>query len=163
MSRPGHFLYGDTGPGPKGSVITAAFQIEGQDFVALNGGPQFKFSPAISFVVNCENQAEVDHCWDKLLADGKAEQCGWLRDKFGVSWQVVPTILTKLITDKDAAKANRVMAAMMKMVKLDIATLQHAADRSSRAGRPPHRRGYAVRRPPAVPRSARAHGNPADR
>jgi len=118
--------YGDAGPGKKGSVLTATFEIEGQEFIALNGGPMYQFTPAISFFVKCETQDEVDHYWDKLLEGGAPQQCGWLTDKFGVTWQVVPTILGKMLTDKDAAKANRVMQAMMKMVKLDIKTLQQA-------------------------------------
>src|SRR5208283_168602 len=93
--------YGDAGPGPKGSVMTASFQLEGQEFVALNGGPQFKFTPAISFVVSCETQEEVDHYWDKLVEGGKPSRCGWLDDKFGLSWQIVPAILSKLLGDKE--------------------------------------------------------------
>jgi len=119
--------YGDAGPGPKGSVMTAAFQIEGQDFVALNGGPQFTFSPAISFVINCQTQKEVDYFWQKLSEGGKTNQCGWLDDKYGLSWQVVPTILSKLIADKDPAKSQRVMKAMLQMEKLDIKRLKQAA------------------------------------
>ena len=119
--------YGETGPGPKGSVMTAEFQLEGQEFVALNGGPHFKFDEAISFVVNCETQEEVDYFWDKLTADGGAEsQCGWLKDKFGLSWQIVPTILPELLQNKDAEKSHRVMLAMMQMKKIDIATLKRA-------------------------------------
>jgi predicted 3-demethylubiquinone-9 3-methyltransferase (glyoxalase superfamily) len=119
--------YGDAGPGPKGSVMTAAFQLEGQDFVALNGGPQFTFSPAISFVINCQTQEEVDYFWQKLSEGGKTNQCGWLDDKFGLSWQVVPTILSKLLADKDHAKSQRVMKAMLQMEKLDIKRLKQAA------------------------------------
>lgn len=111
----------------KGSVMTAAFQLEGQEFVALNGGPLFKFSEAISFVVNCETQKEVDYFWDKLSADGEESRCGWLKDKFGLSWQVVPTVLTELLKDKDAAKSQRVMKAMLQMDKIDIAALKRAA------------------------------------
>ncbi len=118
--------YGDAGPGPKGSVMTATFELHGQEFVALNGGPHFTFSPAISFVVNCETQQEVDELWGKLSAGGATEQCGWLRDRFGVSWQIVPTVLVEMLQDKDAAKAQRVMAAMLKMVKLDIKALREA-------------------------------------
>src|SRR5205807_10332248 len=110
-------------------VMTAAFQLDGQDFVALNGGPQFKFTPAISFVVNCEAQQEVDELWEKLSAGGRTDRCGWLQDKFGVSWQIVPTILSKLLQDKDPQKANRVMRAMMQMKKLEIKALQQAYDR----------------------------------
>ncbi|PYN39289.1 MAG: hypothetical protein DME00_36920, partial [Candidatus Rokuibacteriota bacterium] len=103
---------------PKGSVMTVAFQLAGQDFVALNGGPVFKFSEAVSFVVNCESQKEVDHFWEKLSAGGEEVQCGWLKDKFGLSWQVVPTVLSEMLQDKDAQKAKRVMAAMLKMKKI---------------------------------------------
>ena len=114
--------------GKKGSVMTVAFELNGQDFVALNGGPQFKFTEAVSFVVNCENQQEVDEFWEKLSAGGKKSQCGWLKDKFGLSWQVVPTILSKLMSDPDPAKSARVMNAMLKMQKLDIAALKRAYD-----------------------------------
>jgi predicted 3-demethylubiquinone-9 3-methyltransferase (glyoxalase superfamily) len=120
--------YGDAGPGPKGSVMTAAFQLEGQDFVALNGGPQYKFTPAISFVVSCETQEEVDDLWEKLSAGGRKDRCAWLTDKFGMSWQIVPTILSKLLQDKDPEKARRVMQAMLQMDKIDIARLQEAYD-----------------------------------
>ena len=120
--------YGDAGPGPKGSVMTAAFQLNGQDFVALNGGPHFTFTPAVSFVVNCDTQQEVDEYWEKLSAGGKPNQCGWLTDKYGLSWQIVPTILPKLVTDQNPEKSNRVMAALMQMEKLDIKTLQQAYD-----------------------------------
>ena len=120
--------YGDAGPGPKGSVMTVAFELNGQDFTALNAGPQFKFSPAISFVVNCETQEEVDHYWEKLSAGGRTDQCGWLTDKFGLSWQVVPTILGKLMSSGDARKGERVMKALLQMKKLDVAALQQAAD-----------------------------------
>jgi predicted 3-demethylubiquinone-9 3-methyltransferase (glyoxalase superfamily) len=112
---------------PAGSVMTVEFQLEGQDFIALNGGPQFKFTEAISFVVNCKTQAEVDYFWEKLSAGGKEVQCGWLTDKYGLSWQIVPTILGELLTSKDAAKSQRAMEAMLKMVKLDIKKLQAAA------------------------------------
>src|SRR5213083_1331939 len=116
--------YGDAGPGPKGSVMVAEFELNGQEFVALNGGPQFKFTEAVSFVINCETQEEVDYFWEKLTADGGAEsQCGWLRDKYGLSWQVDPTILFELMKDKDAEKAQRVMKAMLQMKKIDIPTL----------------------------------------
>jgi len=120
--------YGDAGPGPKGSIMSATFELDGQEFYALNGGPMFKFSPAISFFVKCESQEEVDYYWSKLAAGGQTNQCGWLQDKFGVSWQVVPTLLGKMLGDKDAAKANRVMQAMLKMTKLDVAGLQRAYD-----------------------------------
>lgn len=118
--------YGSAGPGPEGTVMTAEFQVEGQDFVALNGGPIFTFTPAISFVINCESQEDVDHYWDKLSEGGEQIECGWLKDKFGVSWQVVPTILVELINDPDPMKSQRVMAAMLQMKKLDIAGLKRA-------------------------------------
>jgi predicted 3-demethylubiquinone-9 3-methyltransferase (glyoxalase superfamily) len=112
---------------PKGSAMTVEFELGGQEFLALNGGPQFKFTEAISFVVSCETQAEVDKFWKKLSAGGKEVQCGWLKDKYGLSWQIVPTILSELLSDKDAAKSQRVMQAMLKMVKLDIKKLKAAA------------------------------------
>jgi len=118
--------YGDSGPGPKGSVLTAAFQLEGQDFVALNGGPLFSFSPAISFVVNCETQQEIDYYWDKLSASPADEQCGWLKDKFGVSWQIVPSAVSHMLQDKDPARSGRVMRAVMTMKKLDLGALKKA-------------------------------------
>ena len=111
---------------PKGSVMTAQFQLDGQDFVAINGGPHFKFTEAVSFVVNCETQDEVDYFWEKLCEGGEEVQCGWLKDKFGLSWQVVPTILGKLMQDKDPEKSQRVMQAMLQMKKLDIETLKQA-------------------------------------
>lgn len=114
---------------PAGSVMTVEFQLEGQDFIALNGGPEFKFTEAISFVVSCKNQAEVDYYWKKLTAGGKEVQCGWLQDKYGLSWQIVPTILGELFSQKDPAKSQRVMEAMLKMVKLDIKKLKEAANR----------------------------------
>ena len=119
--------YTKVGPGPEGSVMTVAFTLNGQDFVALNGGPNFKFTEAISLVVNCETQAEVDRYWKKLSAGGKTVACGWLKDKYGLFWQITPTMLTKLIADKDPDKVNRVMTAMMKMVKLDIKKLKAAS------------------------------------
>ena len=118
--------YGEAGPGKKGTVMTATFEIEGQEFMALNGGPQFTFSPAISLVVHCKTQAEIDGYWDKLLAGGKPSQCGWLTDKFGLSWQIVPTVLAEMMQDKDPAKRERVMKALLKMVKLDIPALNKA-------------------------------------
>jgi predicted 3-demethylubiquinone-9 3-methyltransferase (glyoxalase superfamily) len=118
--------YGDAGPGPKGTVMTAEFQLEGQNFVALNGGPLFKFTEAISLVVNCETQQEVDELWEKLSAGGQPSRCGWLKDKFGLSWQVVPTILGKMLQDKDPQKAARVMNAMLQMDKIDIQRLKQA-------------------------------------
>ena len=120
--------YGEAGPGPAGSVMTASFVLDGQEFVALNGGPHFKFSPAISFVVNCTTQEEVDELWAKLSAGGKEVQCGWLEDKYGLSWQIVPTVLIEMLNDADPVKANRVMQAMLQMVKIDIAGLRRAYD-----------------------------------
>jgi len=119
--------YGDAGPGPKGSVMTVKFELFGQELIALNGGPQYEFTPAISFVVNCETQAEVDRYWVKLSEGGRPNQCGWLQDKYGLSWQIVPTALLRLLQDKDAAKAQRVMKAMLQMTKIDIAALERAA------------------------------------
>ena len=121
--------YGDAGPGPKGTVMSAIFELEGQRFYALNGGPQFHFTPAISFFVNCETQPEVDALWEKLSAGGSKEQCGWLKDQFGVSWQIIPSILGELLGDKDPVKSGRVMQAMMQMTKIDIKGLQDAYDR----------------------------------
>jgi len=118
--------YGDAGPGPKGTVMMATFQLEGQEFHALNGGPQFTFTPAISLLVNCETQQEVDELWAKLSEGGAPDRCGWLKDKYGLSWQIVPTILGKLMQDKDPKKSQRVMSAVMQMDKLDIARLKHA-------------------------------------
>ena len=112
---------------PAGSVMTVEFQIEGQDFIALNGGPIFKFTEAVSFVVTCKTQAEVDKYWKKLSAGGKKVQCGWLKDRFGLSWQIVPTVLGELLSSQEAAKSHRVMQAMLKMVKLDIKKLKQAA------------------------------------
>jgi predicted 3-demethylubiquinone-9 3-methyltransferase (glyoxalase superfamily) len=120
--------YGDAGPGPKGSVMTASFELEGQPFTALNGGPHFKFTEAVSFVVNCDTQAEVDELWDKLSAGGQTQQCGWLKDKFGLSWQIVPSVLIELIKDPDPQKSQRVMEAMLQMTKMDIAKLRQAYD-----------------------------------
>ena len=120
---------GDAGPGPKGSVLTIAFQLEGQDFIALNGGPIFKFNEAISLSVDCKSQAEVDDLWEKLSDGGQKSQCGWLKDKFGLSWQVVPSVLVEMLQDPDPEKSKRVMAAMMQMGKLDIAILKQAYDR----------------------------------
>jgi predicted 3-demethylubiquinone-9 3-methyltransferase (glyoxalase superfamily) len=117
---------GDAGPGPKGSVIYATFELDGQEFMALNGGPLFTFSPAISFFVNCQTQEEVDELWEKLSAGGEKQRCGWLKDKFGVSWQIIPTALGQMLYDKDPAKAKRVMQAMLQMEKLDIQRLKQA-------------------------------------
>ncbi len=118
--------YGEAGPGPEGSVMTATFEVAGQEFIALNGEPIFKFTPAISFVVNCETQQEVDEYWEKLSAGGSTNQCGWLTDRYGVSWQIVPTVMERLMSDPDPARANRVMKAMLQMTKLDIAGLERA-------------------------------------
>jgi len=111
---------------PKGTVMTVTFQLDGQEFMALNGGPQFTFSPAISFLVNCETQEEVDELWEKLSEGGEKEQCGWLKDKYGVSWQIVPTVLGEMMQDKDAEKSRRVMQAMLQMSKIDIERLKQA-------------------------------------
>ncbi len=111
---------------PKGTVMTVTFQLDGQEFMALNGGPVSTFSPAISFIVNCETQEEIDEFWKKLSEGGEIEQCGWLKDKFGVSWQIVPTVLGKMMQDKDAWKSERVMAALLQMKKLDIEGLRQA-------------------------------------
>ena len=118
--------YGDAGPGEKGSVMTVTFELEGQEFIALNGGPQFSFTPAVSFFVTCETQDEVDTFWDKLAEGGETNRCGWLKDKYGVSWQIVPSVLLDMLQDRDAARANRVMQAMLTMDKLDIAGLRRA-------------------------------------
>jgi predicted 3-demethylubiquinone-9 3-methyltransferase (glyoxalase superfamily) len=120
--------YGDAGPGPKGSVMVITFELDGQQFMALNGGPRFKFTEAISFVVNCKDQKEVDEYWDRLSEGGQKVQCGWLKDKFGLSWQVVPTILGELMKEEDPAKRERVMKAMLQMVKLDGDGLKRAAE-----------------------------------
>src|SRR6202165_1562900 len=122
--------YGEAGPGPAGSAMTVEFQLEGQTFVALNGGPHFKFTEAISFVVNCQSQDEVDFYWDKLSAGGAQVQCGWLKDKFGLSWQIVPTALPQLLANPDPIKSQRVMKAMLAMKKLDIRLLKEAYDGS---------------------------------
>jgi predicted 3-demethylubiquinone-9 3-methyltransferase (glyoxalase superfamily) len=113
-------------PGPNGKAMSTTFQLEGQDFFALNGGPQFTFSPAVSFFVNCETQQEVDELWEKLSEGGKEERCGWLKDKYGLSWQIIPSVLSKLLRDKDPAKASRVMQAMLQMNKIDIRRLEQA-------------------------------------
>jgi len=118
--------YGEAGPGPKGSVMSATFQLEGQVFYALNAGPMYTFTPAISFFVNCETQEEVDDLWEKLSAGGEKSRCGWLKDKFGLSWQIIPKILGELLQDKDRAKAGRAMKAMMQMTKIDIQALKQA-------------------------------------
>jgi predicted 3-demethylubiquinone-9 3-methyltransferase (glyoxalase superfamily) len=118
--------YGEGGPGPKGSVMSANFVLEGQEFMALNGGPQFTFTDGISLFVSCETQEEVDELWEKLSAGGEKGPCGWLKDKFGVSWQIIPTALGQLLGDKDPHKAQKVMQAMLQMTKIDIAALRRA-------------------------------------
>ena len=119
--------YGDAGPGPKGSVMVIEFELEGTEFVALNGGPHFKFTEAISLTVDCKSQAEVDDLWERLSAGGSKSQCGWLKDKYGLSWQIVPTVLVELLSDPDPKKSKRVIEAMMQMTKIDIAKLQLAS------------------------------------
>ena len=119
---------GQAGPYPSGTVLTVEFELEGIRFVALNGGPHFKFTEAVSFMVNCESQEEVDRYWDQLSAGGQESQCGWLKDRFGLSWQITPTILPALLRSPDQARADRAMKAMMGMKKLDIARLQQAAE-----------------------------------
>jgi predicted 3-demethylubiquinone-9 3-methyltransferase (glyoxalase superfamily) len=121
--------YGDAGPGPKGSVMSATFELLGREFIALNGGPHFSFTPAISFFVTCKTQQEVDELWQKLVAGGQPQRCGWLTDRFGVSWQIIPSVLGEMLQDKDAEKSSRVMKAMLTMVKLDIAGLEQAYGR----------------------------------
>ena len=118
--------YGEAGPGPKGTVMTATFRLDGQEFIALNGGPQFKFTEAISFWVNCETQEEIDEMWEKLSAGGEKGRCGWLKDKYGLSWQIVPPVLGEMLGDKDPEKSKRVMMAMLQMDKIDIKTLKQA-------------------------------------
>ena len=120
--------YGDGGFAPKGSVMTVSFHLDGQEFVALNGGPHFKFAEGMSLLINCQTQNEVDALWEKLSADGEEQPCGWLKDKFGVSWQIIPARLMELLQDKDRARANRAMQAMLKMRKIDIKALEEAAD-----------------------------------
>ena len=118
--------YGKAGPGPDGSVMSASFQLEGQEFYALNGGPHFKFTPAISLFVNCETQEEVDELWDKLSAGGRKDRCGWLQDKYGLSWQIIPKALGELMGDPDPEKSSRVMKAMLQMDKIDVKKLKEA-------------------------------------
>jgi len=120
--------YGDAGPGPKGQVMVVAFELAGQEFLALNGGPEFKFTEAVSMMVNCETQEEVDYYWDKLSGGGQIVECGWLKDKYGVPWQVTPVILNEMLRDKDPVKSQRVMKAMLQMKKIDIPTLKKAYD-----------------------------------
>ena len=122
--------FGEGGPGPKGSVMTATFELDGQEFMALNGGPEFKFTEAISFYVNCETQEEVDELWEKLSKGGEKGQCGWLKDRFGLSWQIIPSTLGKLLRDKDAEKSKRVMKAMLQMQKIDVKKLKQAYDQA---------------------------------
>jgi predicted 3-demethylubiquinone-9 3-methyltransferase (glyoxalase superfamily) len=117
---------GDSGPGPKGSAMSVTFHLDGQDFFALNGGPMFKFSEAISLFVNCETQREVDELWEQLSAGGQKQRCGWLKDKYGLSWQIIPSALGRMLQDKDPEKSKRVMQAMLQMEKLDIAGLERA-------------------------------------
>jgi len=121
--------YGDAGPGPKGSVMTVVFELDGQRFIALNGGPQFKFTEAVSFSVDCATQAEVDRFWELLSKGGVEGPCGWVKDRYGLSWQINPTALGKMLSDPDPAKSKRVMEAMLKMKKIDIRTLQQAYER----------------------------------
>ena len=121
---------GDAGPGAKGAAMSVTFQLDGQDFLALNGGPIFTFTPAISMFVNCETQDEVDELWEKLSAGGEKSRCGWLKDKYGLSWQIIPSALSRMLRDKDAEKSKRVMQAMMQMGKIDIKALEQAYDRS---------------------------------
>jgi predicted 3-demethylubiquinone-9 3-methyltransferase (glyoxalase superfamily) len=118
--------YTDAGPGPKGTAMSVTFELEGQTFMALNGGPQFRFTEAISLFVNCESQQEVDELWEKLSAGGEKNRCGWLKDKFGLSWQIIPSALGEALSDKDPAKAKRAMQAMLQMDKIDIARLKQA-------------------------------------
>jgi predicted 3-demethylubiquinone-9 3-methyltransferase (glyoxalase superfamily) len=120
--------YGEAGPGPKGTAMSATFQLDGQDFFALNGGPLFTFTPAISFFVNCESQQEVDELWERLSEGGEKGRCGWLKDKYGLSWQIIPSVLGKMLQDKDGEKAKRVMQAMLQMDKIDIERLRQAHD-----------------------------------
>ena len=120
--------YGDAGPGAKGSLMTANFELDGQEFVALNGGPSFEFSQGMSLLVDCQTQDEVDMFWEKLSEGGSKGPCGWLTDRFGVSWQIVPRVLSKLLNDPDKAKASRVMKAMLQMSKIEIAELERAAE-----------------------------------
>ena len=118
--------YGEAGPGPKGTVMAATFQLDGQEFFALNGGPQFKFSPAVSFFVKCETQQEIDELWEKLSAGGAKNRCGWLQDKYGLSWQIVPPLLGEMLSDKDPQKSQSVMKVMLQMDKIDIKRLEQA-------------------------------------
>jgi predicted 3-demethylubiquinone-9 3-methyltransferase (glyoxalase superfamily) len=123
--------YGDAGPGPKGSVMIVTFQLEGQDFIALNGGPTFKFTPALSLYVDCETQAEVDQLWEKLSEGGRKDRCGWLQDKYGLSWQIIPRALQQLMSDPDPKKSANVMKAMLQMDKIVIEELRRAYDKAA--------------------------------
>jgi len=122
--------YGDSGPGPKGSVMIVTFELEGQQFTALNGGPSFKFTPAISLYVDCETQEEVDQLWEKLAEGGRKDRCGWLQDKYGLSWQIIPRALQELLSDPDPKRSGKVMEAMLQMDKIDIAGLKRAYERA---------------------------------
>ncbi|MGH8970126.1 MAG: VOC family protein [Actinomycetes bacterium] len=119
--------YGEAGPRPAGTVMTVTFELEGEEFIALNGGPEFTFNEAVSFQVNCESQAEVDEFWSRLSEGGEEGPCGWLKDRFGVSWQVIPTALNELLNDPDPERAQRAMKAMLEMSKIDIEALRQAA------------------------------------
>ena len=121
--------YGEAGPGPKGTVMSATFQLHGQEFIALNGGPHFKFTPAISFFVHCQTQEEVDELWEKLSAGGRKDRCGWLTDKYGLSWQIIPDVLGKMLNDPDREKSKRVMTAMLQMDKIEVKKLEQAYQR----------------------------------
>lgn len=123
--------WGEAGPGSKGTIMSATFELDGQKFMALNAGPQFKFTEAISFFVNCETQEEVDEFWEKLSKGGEKSRCGWLKDKFGLSWQIIPSALGEMLNDKDPEKSKRVMQAMMQMGKIDIKTLKQAYDQNN--------------------------------
>jgi predicted 3-demethylubiquinone-9 3-methyltransferase (glyoxalase superfamily) len=118
--------YGEAGPGSEGTVMTTTFRLDGQEFMALNGGPHFRFTEAISFFIDCDSQEEVDELWEKLSAGGETSQCGWLKDKYGLSWQVIPRVLGEMLQDPDRERANRVMQAMLEMTKIDIAKLKEA-------------------------------------
>ena len=145
---------GDAGPGPKGGVMTVSFELDGQPFLALNGGPQFRFNEAVSLVVRCKSQKRVDEYWAKLTEGGEESMCGWLKDRFGLSWQIVPTALPKLLAQRDPAKARRVMDAMLKMRKLDVAALERAAkgEAPAPAAAPkPKQKRPPTRRPAALP------------
>ena len=122
--------YPESSPGVPGTVMTVSFELEGQEFIALNGGPEFTFTPAVSFSIDCKTQAEVDHFWDSLCEGGRPSQCGWLQDKYGLSWQVVPSLLPELLQDDNDEKSDAVMQAMLTMTKLDVAALQAAFDRA---------------------------------